>query len=109
MAEYSTLKQFLLTHNFLMQIGTDTPKSKKAERIVSVALGGTSCVFKREIKPLQRYEVWSRVLTWDAKWLVLVTYFVKAGTHKNVMRSLQKGEERTRTDRKLRWQYLLSV
>ena len=74
------------------EIGTDTPKSKKAERIVSVALGGTSCVFKREIKPLQRYEVWSRVLTWDAKWLVLVTYFVKAGTHKNVMRSLQKGE-----------------
>jgi hypothetical protein len=76
------------------EIGTDTPGGKKAERIISVALGGTSCVFKREIKPLQRYEIWSRVLSWDTKWLVLITYFVKAGTHKSVMRSLRKGEER---------------
>ncbi|KAJ5295912.1 hypothetical protein N7508_010733 [Penicillium antarcticum] len=75
------------------EIGTDIPDAKKVERIASVALGGTSCVFKREIKPLQRYEIWSRVLSWDAKWLVLVTYFVKAGTHKRVMRSLRTGEE----------------
>ncbi|CAG8909370.1 unnamed protein product [Penicillium egyptiacum] len=73
--------------------GTDTQKSKKREKTVSIALGGTSCVFKREIKPLQRYEVWSRVLSWDAKWLVLVSYFVKAGTHEGVMRALQKGEQ----------------
>ncbi|KAJ5498180.1 hypothetical protein N7453_007231 [Penicillium expansum] len=72
---------------------TDADKSKKREKTVSIALGRTSCVFKREIKPLQRYEVWSRVLSWDAKWLVLVSYFVKAGTHKSVMRSLQKGNQ----------------
>ncbi|KAJ6125120.1 hypothetical protein N7471_012437 [Penicillium samsonianum] len=73
--------------------GTDAQKSKKREKTVSIALGGTSCVFKREIKPLQRYEVWSRVLSWDEKWLVLVSYFVKAGTHKSVMRALQKGDQ----------------
>ena len=72
------------------ETAADTPDSKKAEKIVSIALGGTSCVFKREIKPLQRYEVWSRVLSWDAKWLVVVSYFVKAGTHRNVMRGLRK-------------------
>lgn len=75
------------------ETAADKPDSKKTEKIVSIALGGTSCVFKREIKPLQRYEVWSRVLSWDAKWLVIVTYFVKAGTHKSVMRSLRKGGE----------------
>lgn len=75
------------------EAAADKPDSKKTEKIVSIALGGTSCVFKREIKPLQRYEVWSRVLSWDAKWLVIVTYFVKAGTHKSVMWSLRKGGE----------------
>lgn len=66
---------------------------KKTERTVRVALGGTSCVFKREIKPLQRYEVWSRVLSWDKKWLVLVSYFVQAGTYKSVVQSTEKGQE----------------
>ncbi|KAJ5770024.1 uncharacterized protein N7511_002075 [Penicillium nucicola] len=75
------------------EVETDKLNTKKAERVVSVALGGTSCVFKREIKPLQKYEIWSRVLSWDSKWLVLVTYFVKAGTHKRVMKGLRKGEE----------------
>ncbi|EKV04364.1 glucan 1,3-beta-glucosidase [Penicillium digitatum] len=72
---------------------TDAGKTKKRENTVSIALGGTSCIFKREIKPLQRYEVWSRVLSWDAKWLVMVSYFVRAGTHQSVMRDLQKREQ----------------
>jgi hypothetical protein len=31
-------------------------------------LGGVSCTFRREIKPLQRFEIWTRVLCWDEKW-----------------------------------------
>ncbi|KAI9815798.1 MAG: hypothetical protein M1827_002194 [Pycnora praestabilis] len=42
-------------------------------------LGGVSCVFRREIKPYKRYEMWSRVLCWDRKWLYIVTHFVKDG------------------------------
>ncbi|OJJ42488.1 hypothetical protein ASPZODRAFT_105211 [Penicilliopsis zonata CBS 506.65] len=42
-------------------------------------LGGVACIFKREIKPYQRYEVVSRVLTWDEKWVYIVSYFVKPG------------------------------
>ncbi|THC98401.1 hypothetical protein EYZ11_002120 [Aspergillus tanneri] len=70
-------------------------KGTKQERNLNVALGGVSCVFKREIKPFQQYEIWSRVLTWDEKWLYIVSYFVIGGTGKAVMESLhtqgQKG------------------
>ena len=47
---------------------------------LSVALGGVSCTFKKEIKPYEAYDVWSRVLTWDDKWLYIVSHFTrKAG------------------------------
>lgn len=36
--------------------------------------------FHREIKPYQRYEVRSRILAWDQKWIFVVSYFVKPGT-----------------------------
>ncbi|KAF9890448.1 hypothetical protein FE257_005853 [Aspergillus nanangensis] len=61
---------------------------KGTEKTLNVALGGVSCVFKREIKPFQRYEIWSRVLAWDHKWLYMVSYFVVAGTGEKVIRSL---------------------
>ena len=43
------------------------------------ALGGVSCLFKREIKPFVKFEVWTRVLSWDSKWIYVVSHFVKAG------------------------------
>ena len=43
------------------------------------ALGGVSCLFKREIKPFIKFEVWTRVLSWDSKWIYVVSHFVKAG------------------------------
>lgn len=42
-------------------------------------LGGVSCTFRRAIKPYQRYEVWSRILCWDRKWVYIVSHFVKKG------------------------------
>ncbi|EEP79619.1 predicted protein [Uncinocarpus reesii 1704] len=68
-----------------------TPGGK--EKRLMVALGGTSCVFKREIKPFQAYEVWSRVLTWDEKWLYIVSYFVKKGTGKSVLKAVEEKEK----------------
>jgi acyl-CoA thioesterase FadM len=43
-----------------------------------VMLGAVQCSFKREIKPYQKYEMWTRVLSWDRKWMYMVTYFVEA-------------------------------
>ncbi|KAJ5512081.1 hypothetical protein N7463_001633 [Penicillium fimorum] len=36
----------------------------------------------KEIGIFQEYEVWSRVLTWDQKWLYIVTHFVQKGSVK---------------------------
>ncbi|MCJ1427312.1 hypothetical protein MMC29_005215, partial [Sticta canariensis] len=47
-----------------------------------VILGGTHCSFRREIKPFQAYEMWSRILAWDQKWIYVVTHFVKPGSAK---------------------------
>ncbi|RDL30470.1 uncharacterized protein BP5553_10348 [Venustampulla echinocandica] len=44
-----------------------------------LALGGVSCTFKREIKPYEKYQIWSRVLSWDEKWVYIVSYFVRNG------------------------------
>ncbi|KAF7589551.1 hypothetical protein BBP40_004174 [Aspergillus hancockii] len=51
------------------------PTPKTAVMILS----GVQVVFRREIKPYQGYEVWSRVLSWDEKWIYLVSHFVKRG------------------------------
>lgn len=42
-----------------------------------VALGGVACSFRREINPFEKYEIWTRVLSWDRKWLYMVTHFVR--------------------------------
>ncbi|KAE8448813.1 hypothetical protein EG329_008815 [Mollisiaceae sp. DMI_Dod_QoI] len=47
--------------------------------IFGLALGAVSCSFKRELKPYESYELWTRVLTWDEKWIYIVTHFVRKG------------------------------
>lgn len=49
---------------------------KVARGPVTFALGASQCSFKREIAPYEAYEMWSRILTWDAKWIYVVTHFV---------------------------------
>ncbi|CZT09280.1 uncharacterized protein RCO7_04101 [Rhynchosporium graminicola] len=48
----------------------------------SIMLGGVMCSFKREIGMYQGFEMWSRMLCWDRKWIYVVTHFVKKGTVK---------------------------
>ncbi|KAF2016473.1 hypothetical protein BU24DRAFT_422817 [Aaosphaeria arxii CBS 175.79] len=79
-------------------------KGKKAETLGReegprgkhyIALGGVSCLFKKEIPPLAKYEMWTRLLCWDRKWFYLVTHVVKPGVGKPSKFSLQpwrKGE-----------------
>ncbi|RSL40169.1 hypothetical protein CEP53_013550 [Fusarium sp. AF-6] len=45
----------------------------------TMILGGTTCTWRKEIKPYAPYELWTRILSWDEKWLYVVTYFVKPG------------------------------
>lgn len=54
---------------------------------LNVALGGVSCTFKAEIKPYQAYEIWTRVISWDDKWLYMVSHFVRKGS----VRPAEKG------------------
>ncbi|KAJ6256537.1 hypothetical protein Dda_8399 [Drechslerella dactyloides] len=53
-------------------------RRQRGDKPLYVALGGVVSLFRREIKPYQRYEVWSRVLAWDDKWFWIVSHFVAA-------------------------------
>lgn len=61
-------------------------------------LGGVQCSFKREIKPYQGYEVWTRVLSWDEKWIYFVSHFVVKGKVKPSQYLLQGGGRRGKAD-----------
>ena len=53
--------------------------SGKARSAFTMPLGAVSCCFKRELKPYEKYDIWTRILSWDQKWFYLVTHFVKHG------------------------------
>jgi hypothetical protein len=59
--------------------------SKRCNLIV----GAVSCTFKREIKPYKTYETWTRVASWDEKWIYMVTHFVQRGELRAGQRVLQ--------------------
>ena len=42
-----------------------------------VVLGSVHATFRREVRPYERYEVRSRMVTWDQKWLVIGSWFVR--------------------------------
>ncbi|ETN45273.1 uncharacterized protein HMPREF1541_09104 [Cyphellophora europaea CBS 101466] len=46
----------------------------------SIALGGVSCTFRKELLPFETYDMWTRLLSWDDKWVYVVTHFVKRGS-----------------------------
>jgi hypothetical protein len=56
------------------------PDGKPVRSRLNIMLGSVECTFKREIGMYQGYEMWSRLLCWDRKWLYVVTHFVKKGT-----------------------------
>lgn len=42
---------------------------------MSLTLGSVYCSFKRPVKPYEAYRVTSRVLSWDRKWLYILSWF----------------------------------
>ena len=65
-----------VTRNELLK---ENPKDKSW---FNIPLGGVAINFRREIKPLEKFEIWTRILAWDRKWLYVVGHFVKPGTCK---------------------------
>jgi len=54
----------------------------KGKESYFIALGGVACIFRKEIKPLQEFEIWTRLLSWDNKWIYIVSHVVKKGSIK---------------------------
>lgn len=78
------------THLLTCLFGRGMKTGGKNARVL-IILGATHCSFKREIKPYQPYEMWSRVLCWDQKWLYVVTHFVRLGAVKPAGYTLARG------------------
>lgn len=54
---------------------------------IMIVLGSVYCSFKREIKPFKLYEMHSKVIAWDQKWLYILTVFMRPAK--------RAGEEKT--------------
>lgn len=70
---------------------------KAATGGVKVMLGGVGMHFHREIKPYEGFEVWTRVLCWDRKWVYLVGHFVRKGAVRpttHILQPWRRGRER---------------
>ena len=57
--------------------GKPAPRRKP----ISIVLGSVYCTFKREIKPYELYEMHSKVISWDAKWMYILTCFMRPASH----------------------------
>ena len=51
----------------LFSTGIEQARKSKGQGILGAALGAVSCSFRKEINPFERYEMWTRVLSWDRK------------------------------------------
>ncbi|KAG9247378.1 hypothetical protein BJ878DRAFT_435483 [Calycina marina] len=70
-----------LRHNKANKIVLD-PSGKPVCGKWGIMLGSVMCSFKREIGMYEGFEMWSRLLCWDRKWIYIVSHFVKKGTVK---------------------------
>lgn len=62
------------------------------------ALGAVSCNFKRELKPYETYDMWTRVLSWDEKWIYIATHFVRKDAARPLRSSLYPNQEFGRSE-----------
>lgn len=52
-------------------------KPPKRRLPIMIVLGSVYCSFKREIKPFELYEMHSKVISWDQKWMYILTAFMR--------------------------------
>jgi hypothetical protein len=76
-----------------LKTGKNTPKPRMFN------LGGTSCMYRKAIPPFAKYEISSRVLCWDQKWIYVVSHFTKPGSNTPTNLVLgSKGKQAERAD-----------
>ncbi|KAL5604898.1 hypothetical protein BROUX41_001771 [Berkeleyomyces rouxiae] len=68
-----------LANNAQNKIVINATTGAPATGTFGIMLGAAHCSWHREIPPGQKYEVWTRILSWDRKWLYILTHFVPAG------------------------------
>lgn len=68
-----------MSNNAKTRLVKDPRTGEPVKGSFAIALGSVMCSFKREISSFQSYELWSRVATWDRKWLYIITYFMPKG------------------------------
>ncbi|RSL42260.1 hypothetical protein CEP54_015542 [Fusarium duplospermum] len=71
-----------LAHNTSSRFILDPKTGKPIKGALGILLGSVQCSFHKEVALYKRYELWSRVLCWDRKWLYILTHFLPAGTAK---------------------------
>ena len=71
-------------------------QAKPSKALFSIALGAVSCHFKKEVKPYQPYEIWTRILSWDRKWIYILSHVVKPGVVPPEGYALQPWKSRSR-------------
>lgn len=78
-----------------MRGGTEAYVGSKNPQF-GLALGAVSCSFRKEVLPYQHYEMWSKILSWDEKWVYIVTHFVRKDAAKPRSFSLYPGSKDTK-------------
>ncbi|KAH7358754.1 hypothetical protein B0T11DRAFT_330512 [Plectosphaerella cucumerina] len=68
-----------LDNNLATGLVLDDVTGKPRRGRFGIMLGAVHCSFRREILGYRGYEMWTRVLAWDRKWLYMVTHFVPKG------------------------------
>ncbi|KAF4961412.1 hypothetical protein FGADI_266 [Fusarium gaditjirri] len=69
-----------LSNNTKLGIVLDPKTGTPMGGRLGINLGAVETCFRREITAFKQVEMWSYVLTWDRKWLYIVTHFVPKGT-----------------------------
>lgn len=54
----------------LREIASADDLSAKPQSTFTMSLGAVSCSFRKEISPYEAYDIWTRILNWDEKWLI---------------------------------------
>ena len=80
--------------NGMRKVAAELNAANKTKGVIGIHLGSVMCNFKREIKPFEKFEIWSRLLTWDRKWAYVVSHWVKAGSIKPKAYALQPWKNR---------------
>ena len=66
----------------------------------AVILGSVHASFLKEIKPYEKYEVRSRILGWDQKWILIGSVFVRSKNAKDRLREAKDRSRRATTEGK---------